>query len=248
MLDIKLSKSSEEGLFPPQEFFNEQWKLYQKIVDNNYMGHHEIYSILRELLLGYFQQPFRMLDLGCGDASFTAQALLNSTITSYQGIDLSIPALEIAKDNMTKIQCDTTFTQGDFSQLVPELMLSQHNSFDIILSSFALHHLSLEQKDCIIGQMKNLLTSNGVFILIDVVRKEGEERETYLRRYLEDVQKYWCLLTPQEYLMVANHISSSDFPETHQTLDEISQKYNFTHFDCLYNNPLNATQFLCFYR
>ncbi|WP_375504907.1 class I SAM-dependent methyltransferase [uncultured Nostoc sp.] len=248
MLDRKLSKSTEEGLLPPQDFFNEQWKLYQKILDKNYMGHREIYSILRELLFGYFQQPFKMLDLGCGDASFTAQVLLNSTITSYQGIDLSIPALEIAKDNMAKIQCDTTFTQGDFSQLVPELMLSQQNNFDIIFSSFALHHLSLEQKDCIIGQIKNLLTSNGVFILIDVVREEGEDRETYLRRYLESLQKYWSLLTSQEYFMVENHITSSDFPETQQTLNEISQKYNFTRFDCLYNNPLNATQLLCFHR
>ncbi|MDM9583055.1 MULTISPECIES: class I SAM-dependent methyltransferase [unclassified Nostoc] len=248
MLDIKLSKSSEEELFPPQEFFNEQWKLYQKILDNNYMGHREIYSTLRELLLGHFQQPFKMLDLGCGDASFTSQALLNSTITSYQGIDLSIPALEIAKNNMAKIQCHTTFTQGNISQFVPELMSSQQNSFDVILSSFVLHHLSLEEKDSIIGQLKHLLTSKGVFILIDVVRKEGEDRETYLKCYLDNVQKDWSLITPQEYLMLANHISSSDFPETQKTLDEISQTYNFTRFDCLYNNPLDATQLLCFYR
>jgi ubiquinone/menaquinone biosynthesis C-methylase UbiE len=248
MSDIKLSKSSEERILPPQEFFNEQWKLYQKILDHNYMGHCEIYATLREFLLGYFQQPFKMLDLGCGDASFTSQALLNSIIASYQGVDLSVPALEIAKDNMAKIQCDTSFTQGNLSQFVPELVSSQQNSFDIILSSFVLHHLSLEEKDSIIGQLKNLLTSNGVFILIDVVRKEGEDRENYLKRYLDNVQKYWSLITPQEYLMLANHISSSDFPEPQQTLDEISQKYNFTRFDCLYDNPLNATQLLCFYR
>ncbi len=262
MSDIKLSKSSEERILPPQEFFNEQWKLYQKILNHNYMGHCEIYSTLREFLLGYFQQPFKMLDLGCGDASFTSQALLNSIITSYQGVDLSVPALEIAKDNMAKIQCDTSFTQGNLSQFVPELVSSQQNSFDIILSSFVLHHLSLEEKDSIIGQIKNLLTSNGVFILIDVVRKEGEDREnylkcyldnvqkywSYLKCYLDNVQKYWSLITPQEYLMLANHISSSDFPEPQQTLDEISQKCNFTRFDCLYDNPLNATQLLCFYR
>jgi ubiquinone/menaquinone biosynthesis C-methylase UbiE len=248
MLDKKTLIATENQSFQSQEFFNEQWKVYQKILDNNYMGHHEIYSVLEKFLLSYFQQPLKMLDLGCGDASFSAQALLNSTITSYQGIDLSIPALEIAKDNMGKIQCDTTFTQGNFSELIPELMLTQRHSFDAILCSFALHHLSLEEKDLIISQIKELLTFNGVFILIDVFRQAAEDRETYLRRYLQSVRQDWSLLTSQEYLLLENHISTSDFPETQQTFHAISQKYNFSRFECLCDNVNNATQILCFYR
>ncbi|GAX43105.1 hypothetical protein NIES4075_41170 [Tolypothrix sp. NIES-4075] len=73
------------------------------------------------------------------------------------------------------------------------------------------------------SQLKSLLAPGGIFILIDVVREE-EDRESCLKHYLEGVQKYWSLLTPQEYSMVENHISSSDFPETQQTLQEISQK------------------------
>lgn len=240
-------KSSEEASFGPQEFFNEQWKLYQKILNNNYLGHREIYCILHELLVSYFQKPFKVLDLGCGDASFTAQALLNTNIVSYEGIDISTPALEIAKQNMAIIQCDTTFTQGDFSEIVSQLVQNQQNRFDAILISFALHHLHLQQKDYLIGQLKSLLASGGIFILIDVVRQE-EDLESYLKRYLEGVQKHWSLLTPQEYSMVENHISSSDFPETQQTLQEISQKYNFTQFKCLYCDPHNSTQVLCFYQ
>ncbi|KAB8319024.1 class I SAM-dependent methyltransferase [Tolypothrix campylonemoides VB511288] len=248
MSDITLFNRTEDELFRPKEFFNQQWKTYQKVLNNNYMGHREIYSHLHELLVNYFQKPFTMLELGCGDASLTSQALLNTHIASYKGIDLSIPALEIAKQNITIVQCNATFTQGDFCELVAELAQSQQNTFDAIFMSFALHHLHLEQKDDFIGQLKPLLTPDGVFILIDIVRQEEEDRETYIKRYLEGVQKHWSLLTPEEYLMVENHITSSDFPETRSTFQEISQKHGFTRIDCLYHDPLDTTQLLCFYQ
>ncbi|MDF5731527.1 MAG: class I SAM-dependent methyltransferase [Rhizonema sp. PD38] len=101
-------KSSEEASFSPKEFFNEQWKVYQKVLNNNYIGHREVYCILHEILVGYFQKPFKMLDLGCGDASFTAQALLNTNIVSYEGIDLSTPALYSCqtKHGKNTVRCD----------------------------------------------------------------------------------------------------------------------------------------------
>ena len=180
MSDITLFNQTEDELGRPKEFFNQQWKIYQKLLNNNYMAHREIYSHLHELLVNYFQKPFTMLELGCGDASFTSQALLNTHITSYKGIDLSIPALEIAKQNMTVAQFNATFTQDDFSVAIAELAQSQPHTFDAIFMSFALHHLNLEQKDEFIGQIKPLLTSDGVFILIDIISQEEEERETYI--------------------------------------------------------------------
>ncbi|MBW4612612.1 MAG: class I SAM-dependent methyltransferase [Desmonostoc vinosum HA7617-LM4] len=246
MLDKTHPHSDDKVAFQPKEFFNEQWQVYQKVLNNNYMEHHEISCVLHKFLLDYLQKPFKMLDLGCGDASFTAQALLNTAITSYKGIDLSVPALEIANSNMAKIPCKTTLIVGDFSQVVDELVLNPQDKFDAILISFALHHLNLQQKDSIIGQLRNLLTSDGVLILIDVVRQEGEDRETYVQRYLDNVQKSWSLLTSAEYFLVANHISTSDFPETQQTLQEIFQKHGFSRCDCFYRDSLDTTRMLCF--
>jgi ubiquinone/menaquinone biosynthesis C-methylase UbiE len=246
----QLQNREEESFDPrnPQEYFSKQWKVYQKLLNSNHLRHREVYCILHELLVSYFQKPFKMLDLGCGDASFTAQALLNTKISFYKGIDFSNPALEIAKQNMAIIQCDKTFTQGDFSQLVPQLLQQQQDRFDVILISFALHHLHLQQKDCLIGQLQSLLESGGLFILIDIVRQEKEDRESYLRRHLEGLQKRCTLLTPQEYSMVENHNLASDFPETQQTLEKISQKYNFTRFECLHRDPYDIIQMLCFYQ
>lgn len=235
---------------PPRsnEFFNHQWIIYQKVLKGNYMGHREIYNVLHKLLVNYFQKPFKILELGCGDASFSSQALSNTLVESYKGVDLSQAALEIATSNMAQIQCSQSFTEGDFSKVVPELVKNQQASFDTILISFALHHLLLEQKDSIIAEFSNLLSGGGIFILIDVFRKQEEDRETYINRYLEDVQQNWSLISPEEYSMVANHIWSNDFPESQETFYEIAQKHNFNRFECLYRDPLDTTQLLCFYR
>jgi methylase of polypeptide subunit release factors len=96
-------KNGENESLLVEEFFNKQWKIYQKVLNNNYMGHNEIYGILHKFLLNNFQKPFKMLDLGCGDASLTSLVLSNTNITSYHGVDLSIAALEIAKENLKKV-------------------------------------------------------------------------------------------------------------------------------------------------
>ncbi|MFM6283053.1 MAG: class I SAM-dependent methyltransferase [Dolichospermum sp.] len=110
-------KNSQNESLPVEEFFNKQWKIYQKVLNNNYMSHNEIYGILHKFLVSNFQKPFKMLDLGCGDASFTSLVLSNTNITSYHGVDLSIAALEIAQGNLENINCDITLIQGDLRHL-----------------------------------------------------------------------------------------------------------------------------------
>ena len=230
------------------EFFNEHWRFYQKVLSNNYMRHQEIYSVLHEFLVNHYKKPFKILDLGCGDAHFAAQALLNTTMNFYCGIDLSKPALEIASDNMVKLKSEKHFIQGDLFQLIFQLGQNQENSFDVILSSFALHHLTLKQKEYLIGHLPHLLKADGVFFLIDLVRPSEENREAYIKRYLENVRQDWSILTPQEFLRVEEHISTSDFPETQETLCSLARKHGFSRVDCLYRDPLDTTQLLCFYR
>jgi ubiquinone/menaquinone biosynthesis C-methylase UbiE len=242
---MKQSKSNES--FRPKEFFNEQWKLYQKVLEFDYMGHQEIYTIFHNHLISHFPKPFKMLDLGCGDASLTTKALSNTNISNYHGIDLSTPALSIAKQNLASINCQTTFTQGDFYEIISTYSQGNSHKFDVILISFALHHLQLEQKSQLIEQLHSQMATNGILIIIDVVRKQEEDRDTYIKRYLENVKQDWILLTPEEYLMVKNHISESDFPETQQTFRQISEKYGFAQFECLYQDQLETTQLLCMY-
>jgi ubiquinone/menaquinone biosynthesis C-methylase UbiE len=238
----------------PNELFNHQWQIYQKILKHNYMGHQEIYQIWREFVDRFCQQSFKLLDLGCGDASFMSQSLRNTKIAFYQGIDLSAAALEIAKTHLAEINCQQILIQGDLFQLVPQLLgntcyrTGYRQRFDIVFASFVLHHLSLEQKDRTIGQIFHLLEPGGVFLAIDIVRLTNESRESYLQRYLDNVRRDWCDLTPEEISLVDRHMSNHDFPETAETWRSMAEKHGFIQSECLYLDPLATTQLLCFYR
>ncbi|WP_413173326.1 class I SAM-dependent methyltransferase [Anabaena azotica] len=230
------------------DYFKKNWETYQKALANNYMEHQEIYGVLHKLLTDYLQTPFSLLELGCGDASLTVQALLNTTVASYTGIDLSAAALEIAQHNMAQIKCEQTFIEDDISKVVEELTQNRKQSFDVVMTSFVLHHLNLSQKDKVIEQVSHLLKPKGVFVLIDIVCKEEEDREHFVNRYLENMRQNWTALSSQDMSIMENHISTFDFPETQTTLYQLAQKHNFVHCECLYQDTPEAAQFLCIYK
>jgi ubiquinone/menaquinone biosynthesis C-methylase UbiE len=229
------------------DYFTNNWKTYQKVLTNNYMEHQEIYGVLHKLLTDHCDRTFSLLELGCGDASLTVQALLNTNIADYTGIDLSATALEIAQRNMTQIKCGQTFIQDDISKVLEELTQSQKQSFDVIMTSFVLHHLNLAQKDKVIEQISHLLKPQGVLVLIDIVRQEEEDRENYVKRYLENMRQNWSALTSQEISSIENHISTYDFPETQTTWYQLAEKHNFMRVECLYKDTSDTAQFLCIY-
>jgi ubiquinone/menaquinone biosynthesis C-methylase UbiE len=242
-----------DGTSTYNDFFNNQWQVYQKISSQNYMEHRQFCESLNKFLTSYFQKGFSMLDLGCGDTSFTSYALLNTTISSYTGIDLSATALDIASINMTRLglchlQNYLSLIQGDFFKMMPELVLNNKDSFDVVLMSFSLHHLGTEEKEIMIHNIWNLLRPNGVFILIDIFSQENEDRETCIQRYLEVVRNNWSELTPEEYVMVENHINTSDFPETEKTIYRLAKKHDFSQIENLWINSSNTAQSLCLYK
>lgn len=229
-----------------RDFFNDKWKLYQKILAYNYMRHREIYDVLHTFMIGNWQQPFKLLDLGCGDASFIARALENTSVSYYLGLDISEIAIAIARENLQLIDCDREFIRGDFSEVIPLLVKEQKTQFNIILTSFAFHHLQLEEKEYLLGQIEQLLLPGGVFILIDVVAEEGENREAYIQRYLQDVKQEWLQLTSEEMILVSQHMLESDYPETAKTLERLALDNGFKAIESLYQHE-KTSQLYCFY-
>ena len=229
-----------------RDFFNERWKLYQKVLAHNYMKHQEFYDVLHSFLINNWRQPFSLLDLGCGDASFVSQSLQNTEISSYLGLDISQTAIAIAEENMRLVSCEKEFVRGDFFKVIPSLVKEKENRFDLILTSFAFHHLNLEQKDYIFGQIKKLLSPGGIFISIDLVSQEGEDRDSYINRYLQNAKDKWLKLTSEEMSLVSHHMLESDYPETQKTWELLAKKNGFQKTECL-SQQENTTQLFCCY-
>lgn len=220
-----------------RDFFNDEWKLYQKILDNNYMDHQNIYGILHKFIVdNWQQQPLRILDIGCGDASFVARALLNTNVSSYYALDISETAISIAQENMKLIPCNQKFIQGDFCKEILLLSKQAENKFDLIITSFAFHHLTLEKKDYVLSQLKQILSSKGMFVMIDLICQKNESRETYIERYLQTVKKEWLHLSFEELNLISNHMLNSDYPETKETIEALAEKNGLKTVKYLYQN------------
>jgi methylase of polypeptide subunit release factors len=100
----------------PAALFQRQWRNYRKVVDNNYLFHREAYEQLHNLLIAEVAGPFDFLDIACGDASATIDALKGTQIAHYHGIDVSRSALEIAKETLRALSCPVNLSESDFVQ------------------------------------------------------------------------------------------------------------------------------------
>jgi hypothetical protein len=63
-----------------RSLFQRQWQIYRKVVDNNYLFHREAYKRLHNLLIDEIAEPFCFLDVACGDASATVEALKGTQV------------------------------------------------------------------------------------------------------------------------------------------------------------------------
>ncbi|MCX7107988.1 MAG: class I SAM-dependent methyltransferase [Methylococcales bacterium] len=222
------------------EFFN-AWAIYRKVLANNYMHHKEIYEAVTRLILEQWEaRPFKLLDLGCGDASYIAEGLKGRAIELYTGFDLSDPALELAAKNIAPLGCKTDLVNIDFM----EGMAQTKDHFDIIFTSYALHHLTKSEKAKFFQLAHSLLTENGLLLVIDLMREPNETLPVFLDNYCQGVREEWLQLDEQEMTAITQHIRHNDNPETVATLSALAEAESFSPASRLYKLPMH--QFLCF--
>jgi cyclopropane fatty-acyl-phospholipid synthase-like methyltransferase len=155
-----------------------------------------------------------VLDLGCGDASNFAPALARLAPSRYLGVDLSETALGLAAENLKSLSCPVELRREDLLAAVGE----GDESFDVIHTSFALHHLATEMKAEFFRRAARRLAPGGMLLLVDVMREEDESLPVYFERYTRWLRDDWRLLTEEEREATCAHLTANDLPETVATL------------------------------
>jgi SAM-dependent methyltransferase len=195
------------------------WDTYERVIGGNHMFHRELGAGVRELLAERFaSRPFSVLDLGCGDAATLAGILRGSTVARYRGADLSEAALAVASRNLAALACPLELHHGDMCAEIAAPGLA----FDLIHSSYALHHVDLERKRAFFRDAAARLAVGGVFALVDLVREEGQGLDAYREAYTAWVRRTMHALAPAEHDAVCAHVAQFDSPEPWSVLEELA--------------------------
>ena len=133
----------------------------------------------------------RVLDIGFGTGVLTEKLYRDGyTIT---GIDFSRRMIEIARQKMP----EATLLCHDFSQGLPASCTGC--AYDAIVSTYAIHHLTDDQKAAFIFELKSHLAPNGKILIGDVSFPTREELEACRKASAEQ----W---DPDEIYFVADEL------------------------------------------
>ena len=205
------------------QFFVDSWNVDHQLVAHNHMFHRELYAEVGRLLMSLNDAPFRLLDLGCGDASSFAPILRKLKLAAYDGVDLSAVALELAARNLEGLACPVQWHEADLLAYLNRTAAD----YDVIFSSFALHHLSPADKQAALTACRQHLAPGGPLLLIDVARDEGQALPAYLDAYCGTMAREWRSLSAEELSFAVRHVRENDLPEPASALAAMAQQAGF---------------------
>lgn len=203
------------------------WETYRRVVEADFMAHRAVADEVEAALCeGFPGRACTLLDLGCGDAGVFAPVLERVTPARYRGVDLSGTALRLAAENLAGVACPVELAEND---ILSEL--ARKTRYDVIHSSFVLHHLATPDKGEFFRRAARRLAPGGVLLLTDTVREEGEGIEAYLDHYCGWIEADWRGLTRAGKDAIYDHIRSSDRPDPLSTLDGLAKDARLRRLD-----------------
>src|SRR4030043_1519190 len=166
------------------EFNKSQWA--KPKFTQEYRDSADVYIVERRRLLeilksfyGHFignKTKINVLDLGCGDGIITHELLRidNSIVATL--IDGSEDMLNKAAERLKGFK-NINFIKASFQEIIKKKIAFQN--FNFIVSSLAIHHLTMKEKKALFRTIYSHLNVRGYFLNIDVILAPAESVEQW---------------------------------------------------------------------
>ena len=215
-----------------QELFAKGLATYQKVLNQDYMAHSDVYRLLRQILVAEAPDGFVFLDIACGTATASAAALSGTGIGRYIGIDISLPSLGIAREELKKLRCPIDLRCQDFV----EAIAAWNEPIDVVWIGQSLHHLRSREKLELMRRLRAILPHHGLFLIWEPTRLEGEDREGWMERFRR-LRPEWSAITDEEFAAFDSHHRASDHAETAAAWLAMGREAGFARADELMTVP-----------
>jgi len=144
---------------PASDFF-EEWRTYRKMVDNNYLFHREAYASLRRFLVAEVGRRFLFLDIACGDSTAAVDALKDTQVVAYHGVDFSRHALQLAAPAVAALDCRIALEHGDYV----DILRNRTEPTDVAWIGLSLHHLQAAAKQSVMRDIRRIVGDAGALL------------------------------------------------------------------------------------
>ena len=120
-----------------------------------------IWRAYLDLLRGiHFQRPVKIIELGCGTGYNTRQISRMFPVEKVSLIDHNPDVLNVAREKLSSLECEKKFILQDLFKL------DTSEKYDIAHSQGLLEHYTPEEQVKLISLHKDLLTEEGVAIIV----------------------------------------------------------------------------------
>ncbi len=157
----------------------ERVRRYDADMDIMHPLRHKMIDVALDALAYPETQSLSVLDLGVGTGAFSRKLLERFPATRLVAIDGSASMLDLAKARLDGYLQQVEFVVSDF-RTIPAALLGP-DAYDVVISSYALHHLDANEKKSVLESVVAAIKPGGWFLNADIVVAESPEVEARIQ-------------------------------------------------------------------
>jgi tRNA (cmo5U34)-methyltransferase len=183
-----------------------------------------------------------VLDLGCGDGIVTQELLIFDSSITATLIDGSEDMLNKAKDRLKDFE-KVHFIQASFQEILNKTVPLKR--YDFIVSSLAIHHLTMEEKTALFNTIYSNLNIDGYFLNIDVILAPSDALEQWYlllwRKWIDERKSFLGIEGTSYDDIIRRYKDNTDNkPDTLDAQLRALQTIGFKDVDCFYKYGIFA--------